>query len=160
MLVDELIKYYFNYDNEEDKYRYPYMKIEPYIKVVNSKVKKADFDLQKYDTIVDFLEMANNILEIGLISKTINKIGELLNMDEYKYNYYVSNHKNKIMTIHTSKGLESDNVVICLTNKYDDPRSEEFKNKLFVAITRAKNHVYIYSISNENVKKFIESIVK
>jgi superfamily I DNA/RNA helicase len=160
LIVDELIKYYFNYDNEEDKYRYPYMKIEPYIKVVNSKVKKADFDLQKYDTIVDFLEMANNILEIGLISKTINKIGELLNMDEYKYNYYVSNHKNKIMTIHTSKGLESDNVVICLTNKYDDPRSEEFKNKLFVAITRAKNHVYIYSISNENVKKFIESIVK
>lgn len=160
LIVDELIKYYFNYDNVEDKNKYPYIKIEPVIKLVNSKIKKADFDLKKFDTIVDFLKMAVNVLEIGVTDKTILKIGELLDIDEYKYNYYISSHQNKIMTIHTSKGLESDNVVICLTNKYDDPRSKEFKNKLFVAITRARSNVYIYSINNENVKRFIESIVE
>ena len=45
------------------------------------------------------------------------------------------------MTIHSSKGLEANNIVIVLESWKID---EEFKNKLFVAITRARKNVYIY----------------
>ena len=63
------------------------------------------------------------------------------------------------MTIHTSKGLENDNVIIYLTSTRDRPFSEEFKNKLFVAITRAKNSVYIVSSGNEWVTRFIDYLL-
>ena len=62
------------------------------------------------------------------------------------------------MTIHSSKGLESDNVIIVLDNRYNNI-NEEFKNKLFVAITRAKNKVYILSKNNEVVSNFINNLI-
>lgn len=41
------------------------------------------------------------------------------------------------MTIHSSKVLENDNVIIILETPYNI-NTEEFRNKLFVGITRAK----------------------
>ena len=64
------------------------------------------------------------------------------------------------MTIHTSKGLESDNVIIFLNNKFDTPLKEEFKNKLFVAITRAKEKVYIIANDNINISNYVEKLLK
>lgn len=62
------------------------------------------------------------------------------------------------MTIHYSKGLESDNVVIVL-NSSRDKIDNEFINKLFVAITRAKNNVFILSQNNEIVYRFIFNLL-
>ena len=63
------------------------------------------------------------------------------------------------MTIHSSKGLENDNVIIVLDNKYDKI-NDEFKNKLFVAMTRGKNNVYILSLNNKDVKEFIKMLLQ
>lgn len=159
LIVDELIKYFYNYDNKEDQYKYPFVKIEPILKNVNPKIKKDDFNLKKFKTIGAFLKYSCLVLDINLSDKTIKTIEQMLDRDEYKYYYYLSTHKNKIMTIHTSKGLENDNVIIYLTSTRDRPFSEEFKNKLFVAITRAKNSVYIVSSGNEWVTRFIDYLL-
>ena len=63
------------------------------------------------------------------------------------------------MTIHSSKGLENDNVIIVLDNKYNKI-NDEFKNKLFVAITRAKDNVYILSKDNEDISRFITNLLQ
>lgn len=159
LIVDELIKYYFNFDNPEDRFKYPFRKIEQILGNLNISVKKADFDLSKYSNLKDFLEMANSKIDIGLSDSTIQKIVQLLMIDEYKHYYFQERHLNKIMTIHTSKGLENDNVVIYLTNQYDKPTTAEFKNKLFVAITRAKSNVYILSFNNDSVKSYISKLL-
>lgn len=130
------------------------------MKNANPKIEKKHFDLKKYKAIDLFLIMANEKLNIGLRLNTINKIKEKLDKNEYKYYYYISNHKNKIMTIHTSKGLEADNVIIILTNIYDNPIKEEFKNKLFVAITRAKEKVFIIANNNSLVSNYIVKLLK
>ena len=61
------------------------------------------------------------------------------------------------MTIHSSKGLENDNVVIYLHSnfKIDD----NFKRKLFVAITRAKNNVFIYYEASFSGKDYINNLI-
>lgn len=86
--------------------------------------------------------------------KRVNKLG----VEKYKYNYYIVEKQNRIMTIHSSKGLENDNVVIVLNNKYNSI-NDEFKNKLFVAITRARNNVYILSENNSEISEFVNNLL-
>lgn len=160
LIIDELIKYYYNYENEEDRYKYPFNKIEPIIKETNHKFKKEIYNLSNYNTITDFLNKAKIDLKIDVSDETIKKIALKLDEDEYKYYYYLTTNTNKIMTIHTSKGLESDNVIIFLNNKFDTPLKEEFKNKLFVAITRAKEEVYIIANDNISISNYVEKLLK
>ena len=63
------------------------------------------------------------------------------------------------MTIHSSKGLENDNAVIVLDNQYNKV-NDEFKNKLFVAITRARKKAYILSKNNSEVMAFLNNLLK
>ena len=158
-IIDELLKYYLNYDNILDKYKYPFEKIEPLLHNCNSKIKPKDFRIDKNMDIVEFMEKSCDILGISVSKETINEIKKKLEDDKYKYNYYVVEKQNRIMTIHSSKGLENDNVVIVLDNSYNRI-NDEFKNKLFVAITRARNNVYILTKNNNEVKDFLNNLLQ
>ncbi len=157
-IIDELIKYFLNYDNEIDKYKYPYEKIEPFILEINPNIKQKDFMI-KNEKINDYLIERCNLLGVSISNQTIYELTYMLEDEKYKYNYYVVEKKNRIMTIHSSKGLEANNVIIYLDNPYDKI-NDEFKNKLFVAITRAKENVYIISKNNVIVKNFLENLIK
>lgn len=158
-IVDELLKYYLNYDNELDKYKYPYEKIESILKTVNNKIKQRDFIVARDLTLVDFLKNSCELLGIGINDKTINEIERKIEDEKYKYNYYVVDKKNRIMTIHSSKGLECDNAVIILNNQFNKI-NDEFKNRLFVAITRARENVYIKTSDNIDVEKFLQNLLE
>lgn len=62
------------------------------------------------------------------------------------------------MTIHSSKGLENDNVIIILETPYNI-NTEEFRNKLFVGITRAKKNVYIYMKKGFSGETYIRNLI-
>ena len=158
-IIDELLKYYLNYNNVLDKYKYPYEKIEPILLNSNSKIKQKDFNLNTNLSLNEFLKNSFSKLGLVLSDQTISEIIFKLEDEKYKYNYYVIEKENRIMTIHSSKGLESDNVIVVLDNPYDII-NEEFKNKLFVAITRAKENVYILSEQNETVYNFISNLLQ
>lgn len=158
-ILDELLKYYLNYDNILDKYKYPFEKIEPILLNCNSKVKQRDFQISTNINLTDFLVNSCSKLGIDISKNTIQEINIKLEDEKYKYNYYVVEKQNRIMTIHSSKGLENDNVIIILDNKYNKI-NDEFKNKLFVAITRAKDNVYILSKDNEDISGFITNLLQ
>ncbi len=157
-IIDELLKYYLNYNNDLDKYKYPYEKIEPILLNCNIKIKQREFSLRDQKDLKKFLRNSCPKLGILLSMETINEIINKLEDKKYKYNYYIVEKENRIMTIHSSKGLESDNVVIILDNSYNKINNE-FKNKLFVAITRARNNVYILSKNNDGVLQFINNLL-
>mgnify|MGYP003307124383 CR=1 FL=1 len=69
------------------------------------------------------------LIGIEISRETVEKIYQKLNDEKYKYYYYISDKMNKIMTIHSSKGLESNDVVIILETPYNI-NNEEFKNKM------------------------------
>lgn len=157
-IIDELLRYYLNYDNVLDKYKYSYEKIEPILLNCNLKVRQSDFDLSKIQSLEYFLKKSSKILGIELSDSTICEIKEKLEDERYKYYYYSVDKKNKIMTIHASKGLENENVIIILNNPYNKI-NDEFKNKLFVAITRAKNNAYILSENNDLITNYIKELL-
>lgn len=157
-VIDELLRYYLNYDNILDKYKYPYEKIEPLLKNSNPKIKPKDFKIKSNISLAEFLNNTCELLGISLCRETINEISSKIEDKKYKYYYYVVEKRNRIMTIHSSKGLECDNAVVVLDNSFNKI-NEEFKNKLFVAITRARNNVFILSKNNVNVKHFIDELL-
>lgn len=73
--------------------------------------------------------------------------------------------KLKILTYHRSKGLEFD--VVFLPNVYEgrvpipnsviDCNIEEERRLFYVAMTRAKNYLYVYSIKNEESNSVLSS---
>lgn len=157
-VIDELIKYYVNYDNENDRYKYPIDELYLYLNNYIKNIKRKYFKLQTR-SFVDFIMDISILIGIEISRETVEKIYQKLNDDKYKYYYYISDKMNKIMTIHSSKGLESNDVVIILETPYNI-NNEEFKNKLFVAITRAKKNVYIYMKESFSGKLYINNLLK
>ena len=93
-IIDELLKYYLNYDNILDKYKYPFEKIEPILINCNSKIKQRDFKISEKTNLMDFLNKSCRILGIDLSENTINQIEIKLEDEKYKYNYYVFEKQN------------------------------------------------------------------
>ena len=114
-----------------------------------------------------------NILILGRNTNDIKKF-----IDTNKYN--LSDYNARYLTVHQSKGLESDNVIIInledrilgFPNKLEDDNVlkyvilnkekyvyDEERRLFYVALTRSKNNVYI--ISNQNKQSiFLKEIVK
>ncbi|WP_299363453.1 UvrD-helicase domain-containing protein [Winogradskyella sp.] len=120
-------------------------------------------------------DFENRIIDDSkLISKQYNKL-----LNRYNYIYKEEhNHQISFLTVHSSKGLEADYIIVLNGNSgtygfpseiSDDPllnfllsKADQFPNgeerRLFyVALTRAKKHVHILS-SHEYPSKFITEI--
>lgn len=155
-IIEELIKFYLNYDNVEDKYKYPIDQLMIMVQEINRKLKKSIFKINNRD-LKTYLEETLKMLEIQIGNETINEIVNKLEDEKYKYAYYVCDKNNRIMTIHSSKGLEAKNIVIFLESNRIDA---VFKNKLFVAITRGIENVYVYCTDRFTGKYFIENLLR
>lgn len=120
------------------------------------------------------------------IGREMSVIDEFFNLDVSQfikwYNYIFDDLKNKgisYYTLHGSKGLEFDNVVVVLQDKFarkidyckyffknynsttfEDNRFQEIRNLLYVACSRAKINLHVIYISDiqEDILENIESI--
>ena len=113
----------------------------------------------------------NNLRKIATNPDTIEKklkdiqkllkVSEIVMPDTYLFGAeflkYVKEHVEEIKsselyvgTIHSVKGLEYDNVFVMNANSYcfKINKNEEMSNLFYVAITRAKNRLFIYKIAN------------
>ena len=113
--------------------------------------------LQKIEEIYSFCGFSiynyNSELESELLLKTL--------IDEKYRSAFVSvkEQKNAIMTTHSAKGLEYDQVII-FTEYYFDKYSRNFDEKChYVGITRAKEKLVLVDNSGE-YKQQINSIIQ
>ncbi len=123
------------------------------------------------------IEDKKNILILGRCNHDLNNAfkGEVRN----SFLVY-KDMKIRFLTVHTSKGLEADNVIVLnlsddvlgFPNKLEDDEVLKlfFKNKekylyaeerrlFYVALTRTKNYVYLMTMKN-NSSKFVDEIKK
>ena len=143
------------------------------------KYKNCKNDFKK---LLDKISVKNSILLLGRYQKDIYKILDEDYTIDRSYNvvYKPTGLKMRYMTIHKSKGLEADTVIIInllddimgfpskmedapilklVSPKVDDfPYSEE-RRLFYVALTRTRNYVYLY-VPFYNASKFIEEIQK
>lgn len=152
-LIEEILRFRCNIFNKNPKLVYSIDTFQNFLAdsyiMINSKVLNliTDYKHSVFDYVISIL----NILKIDIDKKIYNDLKLKLN-DSMVFNHYINyENVNRIMTIHSSKGLEADCVFVVISNipyRYDD----EYRRKLFVAFSRAKNYLYI-SYKNFNINK-------
>ena len=118
---------------------------------------------------IDYIEIKELLDELEEECVRFNSINQFLQyIDDYKK--ALSNDKNeknescpvKLMTFHSSKGLEFDNVIIIDANDGLIPHKKSIKQKdieterrlFYVALTRAKDNLYILFTKKRNGKSY------
>lgn len=146
-LIEEILFFYYNFDNKNTKLTYKIDDFRTYLSnfILEEEIKN-NILINFESNVVEYLIKILSTFNINLPENIKNEISTQLCEDVHVNHYIKRENANKIMTIHSSKGLEAENVFVVFTQpplKYDD----EYKRKLFVAFSRAKNNLYI-SFSN------------
>lgn len=156
-LIDKILKYYFNYNNVNPKKIYPKDEFYNFLININPRIKESDIEIKENEGVTAYISKILQLIQIKLSNSILEKIENKLLDDIYKYYYYETEKNNRVMTIHASKGLENNNVILLLENRFSF--NIEYKNKLFVAITRAIDNVYLLPTEDfvhlENITQFI-----
>lgn len=170
-LIEELIRFKLNINNSNPKLVYSVDELKDLLSnyvIVDYKVESAvkAIELDIYDYIIRVLKA----MKVVIPQKVENELFAQTQDQLYINHYFRRQNANRIMTIHSSKGLEADNVFVIISKKpykFDD----EFRRKMFVAFSRAKNRLYIsYKETTingseldvelrDNLKKISESIL-
>ena len=99
---------------------------------------RTNDQIESVKYILDSYRIPNITFKRG--GKSFNELEELVNSDAVK-----------ILTIHTAKGLEADNVVVIGANMWKD---EEIRLS-YVAATRARNNLYwVYQKKRKNIESW------
>lgn len=143
-LVEEIIKFYYNHTNIIPKHTYSLEKLviflEPHIN--NAKLKESNLVIKKEETVVEYLKRIFLLGDVMIPQSVLLELNDQLNQEVYKSQYMLYQNINRIMTIHSSKGLEAKYVFMQFKRK-TFYINEETKRKFFVGFTRAKERLLI-----------------
>lgn len=143
-LVEEILKFYYNHTNIIPEYTYSIEKLfiflEPHIS--NAKLKESYLAIQNGETVVEYLERIFLLGDATIPQSVLTELNDQLNHAIYKSQYILYRNVNRIMTIHSSKGLEAEYVFMQFRRK-TFAINDETKRKLFVGFTRAKERLLI-----------------
>lgn len=113
-------------------------------------VEKYNLDIKLLE--LEYFELTEYIKQIFNVKLSID-IVDLLKKDEYRYFYDLNPDINKIMTIHSSKGLEAECVYVRLGSDFTE-NDIKVKNKYYVAFTRAKSKLAMSSNDQNTIEYF------
>lgn len=143
-LVEEVLKFYYNHTNIIPEYTYSLEKLfiflEPHI--TNAKLKESNLAIKNGETVVNYLKRIFLLGDIMIPQSVLTELNDQLNQDVYRSQYILYQNVNRIMTIHSSKGLEAKYVFMQFKRKTFSI-NDETKRKLFVGFTRAKERLLI-----------------
>ncbi len=153
-IIEEALRFFYNHNNEERSLVYQLSEFKDFLSnFVEDKKLKDDLLLscsggKPLEYILSILGLFNEKCDGQIISNLRDELS-----DQCVINHYHRTSKcNRIMTIHSSKGLEADNVIVRISK---DPFhfDAEYKRKMYVAFTRAKERLFISIDQNLNVFK-------
>lgn len=143
-LVEEILKFYYNHSNDIPEYTYSLEKLiiflEPHIS--KESLKESKLLIKDGETAVQYLQKIFLLVDIDVPKTVLIELNDQLNQDVYRSQYILYKNANRIMTIHSSKGLEAEYVFMQFKRK-TFTINDETKRKLFVGFTRAKERLII-----------------
>lgn len=157
-IADEIMKLIFN-----DKYTEYNLKSQiPYdidISCIAEIVKKIKNNIGNNDRLLEILKEMFELFEEEYDVVVKNAISEVLEDKKYQKIYQVDSYNHIVMTLHSVKGLEYDEVVI-YDHEYNLNDINGQSNH-YVAITRAKDKLIIIDDSDDwRSKKYISKLVE
>lgn len=163
--LDELNDFYLNKFTSlrNDFKRLKRMKMEDKIDCILYELGYGDY----LDNFNDFSNLNYNLIFdlIKYLSKDLKTFGEFIEkldkLKELLKNASSSKSNISISTIHSAKGLEYDNVFIIdlidgefpqksILNSFDEKLLEEERRLFYVAMTRARKRLFLYTIKERN----------
>ena len=163
--LDELNDFYLNKFTSlrNDFKRLKRIKMEDKIDCILYELGYGDY----LDSFNDFSNLNYNLIFdlIKYLSKDLKTFDEFIekldNLKELLKNASSSKSNISISTIHSSKGLEYDNVFIIdlidgefpqksILNSFDEKLLEEERRLFYVALTRARKRLFLYTIKERN----------
>ena len=163
--LDELNDFYLNKFTSlrNDFKRLKRMKMEDKIDCILYELEYGDY----LDNFNEFSNLNYNLIFdlIKYLSKDLKTFDEFIekldNLKELLKNASSSKSNISISTIHSSKGLEYDNVFIIdlidgefpqksILNSFDEKLLEEERRLFYVAMTRARKRLFLYTIKERN----------
>lgn len=163
--LDELKDFYLNKFTSlrNDFKRLKRMKMEDKIDCILYELGYGDY----LDNFNEFSNLNYNLIFdlIKYLSKDLKTFDEFIekldNLKELLKNASSSKSNISISTIHSSKGLEYDNVFIIdlidgefpqksILNSFDEKLLEEERRLFYVAMTRARKRLFLYTIKERN----------
>ena len=163
--LDELNDFYLNKFTSlrNDFKRLKRMKMEDKIDCILYELGYGDY----LDNFNEFSNLNYNLIFdlIKYLSKDLKTFDEFIekldNLKELLKNASSSNSNISISTIHSAKGLEYDNVFIIdlidgefpqksILNSFDEKLLEEERRLFYVAMTRARKRLFLYTIKERN----------
>lgn len=151
-LIEEILLFYYNFDNKNLKLTYRIDDFKTYLSnfVLEEKIKN-DVLLDFGTNAIEYLEKILKIFNINIKESIKKELSKQLEDNVYINHYKKIENANRIMTIHSSKGLESDNVFVVF-RKLPYNYNDEYKRKLFVAFSRAKTNLFISFSRDSGIK--------
>jgi len=151
-LIEEILMFYYNFDNKNLKLTYRIDDFKTYLSnfILEEEIKNnvlLDFETN----VVEYLEKILKIFNVNMKESIKQELLKQLSDNVYINHYIKREDVNRIMTIHSSKGLESDNVFVVF-RKPPYNYNDEYKRKLFVAFSRAKKNLYISFAKDSGIK--------
>ncbi|MDD3085186.1 MAG: ATP-binding domain-containing protein [Candidatus ainarchaeum sp.] len=93
--------------------------------------------IEKDESPTDFICKIFQLGDLTVPKDVISEIAAQIEQEVYKNHYIRKTRINRIMTIHSAKGLEATYIFVQFERKWF-PVNDEMKRKLFVGFTRAK----------------------
>lgn len=142
----------FNNNSNYEEMNYPYI-VETLVEQLNLREEHwndESFD-ERIENFKELMQTMNECYKDGKnLTEYIDDISLSINLDEVKPQDCI-----RLMSMHSSKGLEFDTVFILggvneiIPGKSNDLNSEDERRLMYVAMTRAKKHLYCL-VSNVN----------
>jgi superfamily I DNA/RNA helicase len=158
--VEEIVKFYLNFSNNEPSLTYSIEDLKQVLSNLSGSKNIKDSILDPSGkSICEYLFYLFDFLGIEIGSKLEVELTSILQNAIHVNHYKKYKNMNRIMTIHSSKGLEADNVFVVLGIPYH--LDDEYFRKLFVSFSRAKDNLFIsYSDHSDALGSQIDSILR
>ena len=162
--IEESLRYFYNVDNMNSKSIYSSEEYIDFIENSGFSTKRIKRFLVKQsdEKSIDFLIRISKLVELDFNDTLINELQTQLKNPVCANHYLKTSDKNRIMTLHASKGLECSKVIVVLEyNQYN--LKYEYLRKCFVGFTRAIDSLHICFIDkavgslNERYIKLLHS---
>lgn len=142
-VLEPVLKLYFN----PGTYNIYSLLDEMGVKAKTLFVSKA-YEIEKnlYEDFERVLKLVEEIIDITLLDEEKQKFIKTLDK-QYEVNFIINKPKRVALTVHTSKGLEFDHVLISADSFFDIYSKKFLEQNHYVAITRPKESLHIISNS-------------
>src|SRR5699024_8342279 len=142
-VLEPVLKLYYNTGN----YNIYSLLDEMGVKAKTLFVSKA-YEIEKnlYEYFERVLKLVEEIIDITLLDEEKQKFIKTLDK-QYEVNFIINKPKRVALTVHTSKGLEFDHVLISADSFFDIYSKKFLEQNHYVAITRPKESLHIISNS-------------